>query len=128
MHYQPIVRLDDKRMGGFEALHHAGSRLSLDDFGTGFSSLANLLKLPIDRIKLDRVFIEDTRRNPRQRESIAAMIGLGRRLGIEVVAEGVEHEDQQRFLREQGCLYVQGFLVQRPAEANTCRFEFQLSD
>ena len=109
------------------ALQRAGSRVSLDDFGTGFSSLANLLKLPVDRIKLDRVFIDDTRSNPRQRELIAAMIGLGRRLGIEVVAEGVEHEDQLRFLREQGCHYVQGFLVQRQAEPSACRFELQLA-
>jgi len=108
-----------------EALHRAGIRISLDDFGTGFSSLANLLKLPIDRIKLDRMFIEDTRSNGRQRELIAAMIGLGRRLGIEVVAEGVEHIDQLEFLRAQGCHYVQGFLLQRPVEAEACRFELQ---
>jgi len=108
-----------------DALHRSGIRISLDDFGTGFSSLANLLKLPIDRIKLDRIFIEDTRSNARQRELIAAMIGLGRRLGIEVVAEGIEHPDQLEFLRNQGCDYVQGFLIQRPVRAADCRFEFQ---
>jgi len=53
------------------------------------------------------------------------MIGLGRRLGIEVVAEGVEHIDQLEFLRAQGCHYVQGFLLQRPVEAEACRFELQ---
>jgi diguanylate cyclase (GGDEF)-like protein len=105
-----------------DALHRAGIRISLDDFGTGFSSLANLLKLPVDRIKLDRIFIEDTRSNARQRELIAAMISMGRRLGIEVVAEGVEHADQLEFLRAQGCDYVQGFLLQRPAEADACSF------
>lgn len=124
--YSALQDLDNSART-IEALHRAGSRISLDDFGTGFSSLANLLKLPVDRIKLDRAFIEDTRSNPRQRELVAAMIGLGRRLGIEVVAEGVEHEDQLRFLRAQGCLYVQGFLIQRPAAADACRFEIQLS-
>lgn len=107
-----------------DALHQAGIRISLDDFGTGFSSLANLVKLPVDRIKLDRLFIENSRTNSRQRELIAAMIGLGRRLGIEVVAEGIEHEDQLEFLRQHGCDYVQGFLLQPPLEAAACRFSY----
>ncbi|MGB0513446.1 MAG: putative bifunctional diguanylate cyclase/phosphodiesterase, partial [Wenzhouxiangellaceae bacterium] len=107
-------------------LHGAGIRVSLDDFGTGFSSLGNLLKLKVARIKLDRVFVEDIACDPRQRELVAAMIELGHRLEIDVVAEGIEHPEQLRFLAKHRCDFIQGFLLHRPAPARNCRFEVQL--
>jgi len=107
-------------------LHEAGIRVSLDDFGTGFSSLANLLKLKVARIKLDRIFVEGVAHNPRQRELVAAMIELGHRLELDVVAEGIEHPDQFRFLEGLKCDYVQGFLLHRPMPARDCQFEVQV--
>jgi len=110
-----------------KALHAAGICVALDDFGTGYSSLANLIKLPVDRIKLDREFLADVLHNPRQRDVVAAMIALGHRLGLEVVAEGVEFAAQLEFLTAHGCDLVQGYLLQRPGEARACRFEFALA-
>jgi len=106
-----------------EALQQVGVSLALDDFGTGYSSLANLIKLPVDRIKLDREFLAEVLHNPRQRDLVAAMIGLGHRLGLEVVAEGVESPAQMEFLVEHGCDLAQGYLLQRPDVPKACRFE-----
>ncbi len=105
------------------ALHKVGVKVALDDFGTGYSSLANLIKLPVDSIKLDREFLAGVLNNPRQRDLVAAMIGLGHRLGLEVVAEGVESPAQLEFLAAHGCDLAQGFLLQRPDVPKACRFE-----
>ena len=111
-----------------EALREAGVRISLDDFGSGYSSLASLRKLPVDCIKLDRGFLEDLEADPRQRELIKAVVDLGHSLGMQVVAEGVERPGQRAFLRDIGCDRLQGFLLQRPAPAAECRFRFLLDD
>lgn len=105
------------------ALHQAGISVALDDFGTGYSSLANLIKLPVDRIKLDREFLAEVLHNRRQRDLVAAMIELGHRLGLEVVAEGVESSAQLRLLAAHGCDLAQGYLLQRPEVPLDCRFE-----
>ncbi len=108
-----------------EALHAARIRVALDDFGTGYSSLANLIKLPVDRIKLDRAFLKGVLRDDRQRELVAAMIDLGHRLGLEVVAEGVESSSQLKFLAQHRCDLAQGYLLQRPSAPQACRFELE---
>jgi len=113
----------DRAAAQIEALAAHGIGVALDDFGTGFSSLGNLLKLPVACIKLDQVFVEDLETHPRQRELVAAMIALGHRLGVEVVAEGIESTGQLGFLAEHGCDRVQGYLIQPPAAARDCRFE-----
>jgi len=105
-----------------EALHRRGVRVALDDFGTGYSSLANLVKLPVDRIKLDREFLQAVLSDGRQNDLVAAMIDLGHRLGLEVVAEGVESIAQLEFLAEHGCDLAQGYLLQKPAAAPDCVF------
>lgn len=105
-----------------EALHREGICVALDDFGTGYSSLANLVRLPVDRIKLDREFLREVLRDKRQRDIVAAMIDLGHRLGLEVVAEGVESPAQFEFLLEQGCDLAQGYLLQKPAAPSECAF------
>lgn len=106
------------------ALHRVGVSVALDDFGTGYSSLANLIKLPVDRIKLDREFLAGVPNNARQRDLVGAMIGLGHRLGLEVVAEGVELASQLEFLSAHGCDLAQGYLLQHPDLPEACRFEF----
>jgi diguanylate cyclase (GGDEF)-like protein len=96
------------------ALHRAGVGLALDDFGTGYSALGYLQRFPFDALKLDRVFVQGVTREPDKRAITEAVLALARELRLEVVAEGVETEEQLRFLRERGCARVQGFLFAEP--------------
>jgi len=98
-----------------DELHSIGIRVALDDFGTGYSSLANLVRLPVDRVKLDREFLDNVPGDRRQAELASAIIALSRRLGLEVVAEGIEHSAQLEFLIDTDCELGQGFLLRRPA-------------
>ena len=99
-------------------LHDLGIRLSIDDFGTGFSSLSYLARFPFDTIKIDRSFVKEigsgTERDSDNRNIIAAIVSLAHALSIEVVAEGVETEEQADFLWESGCDVIQGFYYARP--------------
>jgi EAL domain-containing protein (putative c-di-GMP-specific phosphodiesterase class I) len=95
-------------------LRALGLRISIDDFGTGHSSLAYLKHFPIDKLKLDRAFIHDIPSDATGMEIAAAVIGLGHSLDVEVLAEGVETEAQADFLVRSGCRLAQGFLFGRP--------------
>lgn len=88
-----------------------GVRFSLDDFGTGFSSFVHLHRLPIDLLKLDRSFVKGIAHRDGDRQLVSAMIDMGHSLGLEVVAEGVEHREQLELLRQLGCDQVQGFFI-----------------
>jgi EAL domain-containing protein (putative c-di-GMP-specific phosphodiesterase class I) len=92
-----------------------GVSIAMDDFGVGYSSLSTLRAFPFDKIKLDKSFMDELDRSPQARAIIRAVLALGESLGIPVLAEGVETEEQLTFLREQGCDEVQGFLLGRPA-------------
>lgn len=92
-------------------LEAVGVRLALDDFGTGYSSFAFLYQYPLDRLKIDKSFIQGIVDRPSARAIVAAMIDLGHHLGLKVVAEGVETEQQLRVLRELKCDLFQGFLA-----------------
>lgn len=100
-----------------QALRDLGIRVALDDFGTGFSSLAVLGTLPIDVLKVDRLFVKGVAQNARRQALLAAIILLGHRLGIMVVAEGVEEVSELEVLQILGCTHVQGFLFARPLPA-----------
>ncbi len=100
-----------------DAIHADGIEIALDDFGTGFSSLSHLQRFPIDRLKIDRSFVNDITTDPEDRCLTAAIIGLAHNLGIRVVAEGVETEEQAELLREQGCDDLQGYLISKPVSA-----------
>jgi len=100
------------------ALHHMGVGLSIDDFGTGYSSLSYIQRFPLDRLKIDRSFVQDIMTNPADAEMITSIIALGHCMKLQVLAEGVETKDQLLYLQEQGCEEVQGFYFSRPIPAN----------
>ena len=91
-----------------------GVRIAMDDFGTGYASLATLQSFPFDTIKIDRTFVGKVDRNAQAAIIVRAVLGLGRSLGMTLVAEGVERPEQLRFLIEEGCDQAQGFLLGRP--------------
>lgn len=99
-----------------DALNRLGVRIALDDFGTGYASLTHLKRFPVDRLKIDRSFIDDVETSLDSAAISGAIIGLAHSLGLEVVAEGVETERQLAFLRGHGCGYGQGYLFGRPLE------------
>lgn len=91
-------------------IRRTGARVLVDDFGTGFASLAYLKSLPVDGVKIDRSFVADIVTNPQSRGIVEAVVFLARELGIETIAEGVETRDQFDAIRETGCDYAQGYL------------------
>jgi len=91
-----------------------GVHFSLDDFGTGYSSLSYLRRFPLAGLKIDRSFVHDVHVDPNAVPIVQAIIALARTLKLDIVAEGVEHEDQRRFLVERGCSTLQGFLLGLP--------------
>lgn len=95
-------------------LHDYGVNIALDDFGTGFASLSHLRQFPVDTLKIDRSFVSDVAHLSDDAAIVAAIVSLGRNLGIKVVAEGVETPEQAMTLRAQGCEYGQGYLFCRP--------------
>ncbi len=96
------------------ALCDHGIHFSLDDFGTGYSSLAYLKRFPLAALKIDRSFVHDVHVDPDAAPIVEAIIALARKLKLEIVAEGVEHEAQRNFLIDGGCGALQGFLLGRP--------------
>ena len=99
------------------ALKALGVRLAIDDFGTGYSSLAYLKRFPVDKLKVDQSFVRDIPDSRAGMEITAAVVGLGRALNLEVLAEGVETEIQLAHLRRLGCDTAQGYLLARPMPA-----------
>jgi diguanylate cyclase (GGDEF)-like protein/PAS domain S-box-containing protein len=103
-------------VGVLGRLRDLGVRIAIDDFGTGYSSLSYLHDLPIDEIKIDRSFVESLTRRGDTR-LISTIIGLGRKLGLTMIAEGIELEEQADRLLALGCEFGQGYLIGRPASA-----------
>jgi EAL domain-containing protein (putative c-di-GMP-specific phosphodiesterase class I) len=98
-------------------LRNTGVKIWLDDFGTGFSGLSHLRRVPVDGVKIDRSFIADVLRDPDDLALTTAIIAMAHSLGITVVAEGVEKEGQYAILRERGCDLAQGYWLGHPVDA-----------
>ena len=101
-----------------ENIHSHGIRISVDDFGTGYSSLSYLKKLPLNKLKIDKSFIDDI---PKDEDDIAitkAIIALAKSLNLELIAEGVEIKEQKEFLLENGCNSIQGYFYSKPLPAD----------
>jgi EAL domain-containing protein (putative c-di-GMP-specific phosphodiesterase class I) len=98
-------------------LRDAGIEISLDDFGSGYSAMSYVIKFNIDYLKIDQSFVRDLASNPRAKAIVEAIIVMAHKLGITVVAEGIETEEQRDFLVAAGCDLGQGYLFARPLPA-----------
>ncbi|MDZ7853122.1 MAG: EAL domain-containing protein [Halomonas sp.] len=112
-----LIEADNRVLEGLHRLHHLGFRIAIDDFGTGYSSLSYLKHFPVTALKIDRTFVRDAPEQPKDRAIMEAAIFIGHRLGLEVVAEGVENREQLTLIREMRCDLVQGFYFFRPMPA-----------
>ncbi len=105
----------DRGLALLRRLKALGVRISMDDFGSGYSSLSYLQAFPFDKIKIDRAFVMNLGRNPQSAAIVRAVIDLGHGLEMSIVAEGVETQEQLGFLAEEGCDAVQGYFLGKPA-------------
>lgn len=116
---ESAVLSDERRDSSLlDELHDAGLALAIDDFGSGFSSLARLRDLPVQVLKVDRSFLRRVPEDPRSTALVAAVLELSAALGMTTVVEGVEHADQLELLRRHGAPLAQGFLLGRPVPAD----------
>jgi EAL domain-containing protein (putative c-di-GMP-specific phosphodiesterase class I) len=103
-------------LGELSELRHIGVRIALDDFGTGYSSLGYLRRFPVDKLKIDKSFVQNLGITEDAAAIVECVTRLGRALGLAVTAEGVESAEQHRFVRSVGCHQVQGYLFSPPVE------------
>jgi EAL domain-containing protein (putative c-di-GMP-specific phosphodiesterase class I) len=109
-----LIDNPDEAKSRLDALKTLGVRLALDDFGTGYSSLTYLQRFKFDKLKIDRGFVAPLGRDAGSSALLQAIVALGRALGLTLLAEGVETEEQRVLLRLAGCEEMQGFLFARP--------------
>jgi EAL domain-containing protein (putative c-di-GMP-specific phosphodiesterase class I) len=107
----------DQAVRNLSALRNIGVKSAIDDFGTGYSSLGYLKRLPVSVVKIDRCFVQGMASDRGDLAIVAAAVDLSHRLGLHVLAEGVEDEDAIELLRELGCDEIQGYAVGRPQSA-----------
>ncbi|MBF0265238.1 MAG: EAL domain-containing protein [Gammaproteobacteria bacterium] len=113
-----MLNHDEKIRNILNKIKELGIAISLDDFGTGYSSLSHLRQFPIDTIKIDRSFIQEATENNDDRSIVTAIVSMSHKLGLDVIAEGVETEQQLHFLEQIGCDFIQGYYLSRPVSAD----------
>jgi EAL domain-containing protein (putative c-di-GMP-specific phosphodiesterase class I) len=113
-----LMRDLDRALGILTGLKSMGIRIAIDDFGLGYASLATLQRFPLDTIKIDRSFIRDVGGVDDHKEVTEAIIAMGRKLSLTIVAQGVETKEQAEFLRRNACDEFQGFYLGKPAPAD----------
>ncbi|MGY0562218.1 MAG: EAL domain-containing protein, partial [Paraglaciecola chathamensis] len=121
-----LMQDPDNALRMMTRLRERGIHLALDDFGTGYSSLAYLKRFPLNTLKIDKAFIDDIATSSVDRHMTAAIITIAHNLGLKVVAEGVEHEEQMSILRRYECEMLQGYLYSKPLSSS--RFERLLKE
>ena len=109
----------EKSLQWLKAVHAMGFRVYLDDFGTGYSSLSYLKLFPVDTLKVDKSFVQDMQDDGNEHTLVGAIIAMGKSLGLDIVAEGVESGAHVRALRKMGCQYAQGYFFSRPIPAES---------
>jgi EAL domain-containing protein (putative c-di-GMP-specific phosphodiesterase class I) len=114
------ILIDDvnETLSILNSMRDLGITLAIDDFGTGYSSLSYLKQFPIDILKIDQSFIHDITTDASDKAIVSAIIAMAQQLDIRVLAEGVETIEQQAFLQDQGCDFVQGYLYCKPIPAD----------
>ena len=113
-----LIQAGKNNSSNLNNLNESGMQISIDDFGTGYSSLSCLRRLPVHNLKIDQEFIRDAPRNESDRCIMEAIVAVGHRLGLKVIAEGIETEEQHKLAREIGCDLGQGFFLHKPMESN----------
>ena len=120
-----VLMNNPERSGSLLAkLRASGVKIAIDDFGTGYSSLAYLKKFPLSVLKIDKSFIDDVVKCAEDGAIVSAVLSLAEGLGLVVVAEGVEHEEQLEFIKSKGCNLVQGYLLGRPMNVDAFHEKF----
>ncbi|MDY8111096.1 EAL domain-containing protein [Fulvimarina sp. 2208YS6-2-32] len=109
---------EERALGAIQCLRDAGVRIAFDDFGTGFASLSSLKRFPITTLKIDRSFVRDSGQDDETGAILEATIRLGKRLGLETIAEGVETKEQEERIKRMGCDIGQGYFYSRPVSAD----------
>lgn len=123
-----IMKDAETTIAMLQQIHSMGCAIAIDDFGTGYSSLSYLKRFPVSALKVDRTFVHDVPKDKDAAAIVSAVINLAHNLRLTVVAEGVETEEQLHFLREQGCDYVQGYLLGGPVSAEAFAAERLVTD
>ena len=113
---EAMVKDIDKAIENMNILKRHGFKLSIDDFGTGYSSLRYLKEFPLDELKIDQSFVQQIEANSDDKAIVSSIILMAKNLGLNVVAEGVEKEEQLEMLVQFGCEIFQGYLFSRPID------------
>ncbi|MEM5794973.1 MAG: GGDEF domain-containing phosphodiesterase, partial [Bacillota bacterium] len=113
-----VIDSMEETVAALQKLRSLGVKVTLDDFGTGYSSLSYLHQLPIDTIKIDKSFFRDIVANQRAQDMLAGIVYLARKLGLNVVTEGIENKEQVAYIRGIDCDFAQGYYYKKPMPAD----------